>query len=221
LAVEPYTTQIERLPKNGRHILAQFDERAIVVYQAFRPDIGHWAVEHGHFGGNFSLLAQQGDSPVALTMGACHMEIVLFVGIPASGKSTFYRQRFFDTHIRINLDMLRTRHRETVLLEACLAAKQPFVVDNTNVTREERSRYIAPARAAGFRVVGYYFQSSIGMSIERNAGRTLARPVPVKGIAAKYYRLQIPALDEGFDQLYYVTVAPEGSFSVQEWQDGL
>jgi len=37
------------------------------------------------------------------------MEAVIFVGLQAAGKSTFYRERFFDTHVRINLDMLRTR----------------------------------------------------------------------------------------------------------------
>ena len=55
LIVEPYSTQSARLPKNGRHILAQFDDDAIVVYQAFRPEIGHWAVNHGRFGGVFSF----------------------------------------------------------------------------------------------------------------------------------------------------------------------
>ncbi len=149
------------------------------------------------------------------------MEAVIFAGIPASGKSTFYLQRFFETHVRINLDMLRTRHREHLLIEACIAARQPFVVDNTNVTREDRARYIVPAKAAGFRVVGYYFRSSIGESIERNRGRATARVVPDKGIAAKYHRLQLPAFDEGFDQLYYVTANAEGGFTVQEWADGL
>jgi transcriptional regulator with XRE-family HTH domain len=37
------------------------------------------------------------------------VEAIIFVGIQASGKSTFYRERFFDTHLRINLDMLKTR----------------------------------------------------------------------------------------------------------------
>ena len=53
LHLEPYASQWERLPSSGRHILAQFDERAIVVYQAYRPAIGHWAAEHGRFGGEF------------------------------------------------------------------------------------------------------------------------------------------------------------------------
>lgn len=60
------------------------------------------------------------------------MEAILFIGIQASGKTTFYKERFFKTHIRVNLDMLKTRHRESLLLKACIEMKQPFVVDNTN-----------------------------------------------------------------------------------------
>src|SRR6266853_479136 len=79
------------------------------------------------------------------------MEAVIFVGVQGSGKTTFYRDRFFETHVRINLDMLKTRHREQLLLAACLAAKQPFVVDNTNPLPSDRARYIGVAREAGFR----------------------------------------------------------------------
>jgi hypothetical protein len=49
----------------------------------------------------------------------------------------------FDTHVRINLDMLKTKHRQQFLLDACLSGKQPFVVDNTNVTAEVRSYWKA------------------------------------------------------------------------------
>ena len=48
------------------------------------------------------------------------MEAIVFVGIQASGKSTFYRERFFATHVRISLDLLRTRHREGRFLQTCL-----------------------------------------------------------------------------------------------------
>jgi hypothetical protein len=53
------------------------------------------------------------------------MQLVLFVGVQASGKSTFFRQRFAETHLRLSLDVLRTRHREAILFNACLEAKQP------------------------------------------------------------------------------------------------
>src|SRR5215468_2175144 len=77
------------------------------------------------------------------------MEAVILIGIQGTGKSTFCRERFFSTHIRLNLDMLRTRHRENLLFKACLDAKQPVVIDNTNVGAVERAGYIADARAAG------------------------------------------------------------------------
>jgi predicted kinase len=70
------------------------------------------------------------------------MEAIIFIGIQATGKSTFYQRHYSDTHLRINLDMLKTRHRERTLLHTCLQIKQPFVVDNTNPDREQRREYI-------------------------------------------------------------------------------
>ena len=55
LKTEPYLEQRQRWPASGRHILAQFDDESVVVYQAYRPEIGHFAAEHGYFGGAFSL----------------------------------------------------------------------------------------------------------------------------------------------------------------------
>lgn len=56
LVCEPWPAQVARWPREGRHVLAQFDDDAVVVYQAYRPSIGHFAAEHGHFGGpDFSL----------------------------------------------------------------------------------------------------------------------------------------------------------------------
>jgi hypothetical protein len=53
--LEPYGEQRNRWPKEGRHILAQFDEETVVVYQAYRPAIGHLAAQNGYFGGEFKL----------------------------------------------------------------------------------------------------------------------------------------------------------------------
>ncbi|OYD88803.1 hypothetical protein CDG77_21760 [Nostoc sp. 'Peltigera membranacea cyanobiont' 213] len=55
LITEPYLTQVSNWPKNGRHILAQYDDHSIVVYQAYRPAIGHFAAIYGYFGGEFSF----------------------------------------------------------------------------------------------------------------------------------------------------------------------
>jgi predicted kinase len=148
------------------------------------------------------------------------MEAILFIGIQAVGKSTFYKERFFATHVRINLDMLKTRHREQLLLQACIAAKQPFVVDNTNIFKCDRARYIEAVRPAGFRIVGYYFQSRLQDAIQRNRQRSGAAQIPEKGVVAKYQRLEIPHYSEGFDKLYYVVIDPATSqFLVREWED--
>jgi hypothetical protein len=55
LHTEPYLDQRTRWPTSGRHILAQFDAESVVVYQAYRPEIGHFAARHGYFGGAFGL----------------------------------------------------------------------------------------------------------------------------------------------------------------------
>lgn len=147
------------------------------------------------------------------------MEAVILCGLQGSGKSTFCRGRFFDTHIRLNYDMLRTRHRESILLRACIEARQPFVSDNTNVTPEERARYITPARAAGFRVVGYYFSSRVDDARRRNARREGRARVPDAGILGMAGRLVRPRREEGFDALHYVRIAEDGAFVVEEWRD--
>lgn len=54
LVLEPYPAQHALWPQRGRHILAQFDEASVVVYQAFRAEIADEAVALGHFGPSFS-----------------------------------------------------------------------------------------------------------------------------------------------------------------------
>lgn len=147
------------------------------------------------------------------------MQAIIFIGIQATGKSTFFQNKFFDSHIRINLDMLRTRHREKLLFEACLQMKQSFVVDNTNPTKEERQRYIPPAKQYRFQIIGYYFQSKLAESIERNQSRDKAKQVPEHGIRTTHAKLQLPTFAEGFDELYYVKIMPNGEFAVDRWQN--
>lgn len=145
-------------------------------------------------------------------------ELVIFIGVPASGKSTFYAARFFATHVRINLDMLRTRTREKIILDACLAAKQNLVIDNTNITKDDRASYIQLAKKAGFSVTGYYFQSVLKDCLARSEQRTGKQKIHPFGIIFKHKHLQLPTPDEGFEKLFYIEMAPEQSFLVKDWQ---
>lgn len=144
------------------------------------------------------------------------MEAVIFVGLQASGKSSFYIERFFASHVRISLDLLKTRHRELRLLELCIATQQPFVVDNTNPTRAARSRYIDIARAAGFSISGFYFRSKVDDCLARNRSRT--QQIPEIGLLATAKKMQRPSLDEGFDVLNYVRLE-QSTFVIQDWID--
>jgi predicted kinase len=142
------------------------------------------------------------------------MEAIIFVGVQGSGKTTFYRERFFDTHVRISLDMLRTRHREQLLFGACLAAQQSFVIDNTNPLPGDRARYIGRARDAGFRVVAYFFETPLADAIRRNKQRIERQRIPVPAVAGTFRKMQAPTPDEGFDEVYTVTIPHEGGFVV-------
>jgi predicted kinase len=145
------------------------------------------------------------------------MEILIFIGIPGSGKSTFYFERFADTHVRINLDTLKTRRREMALVRACLATQRSMVIDNTNVTAAERARYIPLACMAGYQITGYYFQSTLAEALLRNRARTGKALVPEKGVRARFNQLEPPQVSEGFDRLYTVRIDPITSeFNVEE-----
>lgn len=147
-----------------------------------------------------------------------NMEAILFIGLPASGKSTFYIERFFHSHMRISLDLLKTQNRVRRFVSMCLETGQPMVIDNTNVTRQLRAAFIAASRAAEFRVVGYYFQSKVDDCLGRNATRT--NRVPEVAILDFAKKLELPSREEGFDELYYVSMG-EAGFRVEEWRDDL
>jgi predicted kinase len=139
---------------------------------------------------------------------------VLLIGVPASGKSSFYKARFADTHVRLNLDMLRTPHRLRLLRDACLAAGASFVLDNTNVTRAGRREHLAAARAAGFRVEGYFLESRRDECLARNEGRAGRARIPASAVRGMSERLEVPAADEGFDALFRVRLLAGGGFEV-------
>lgn len=143
---------------------------------------------------------------------------IVLMGIQGSGKSTLFKQRWADTHVRINRDMLKTSNRFEALVFACLSTSQPFVLDNTQVHVNGRRRYISLARAAGFRVEGYFFEPDVEGCIQRNAQRL--EPIPEKAIYGTKNKWEAPRSGEGFDALYRVKVVPGRSghfrFDIQQ-----
>ena len=139
----------------------------------------------------------------------------MFCGVQGSGKTTLYRERFLDTHVRVSMDLLRTRAREAAFVALCLDSSQRFVVDNTNPTPADRRRYVEPARAAGFRVIGYLVEVDPSLALARNAQRTGRARVPVAGVVGTGRRLLRPTPEEGFDELWHATIAPGGGWRIE------
>jgi predicted kinase len=146
------------------------------------------------------------------------MEAIILIGIQASGKSTFYKEKFFNSHIRISNDLLKTKNREKLLLEYCLQAKMSFVIDNTNVTKAVREKYIRFAQNENIAITGYYFKSDIKRSLERNKKRLGKERIPDAGIFSMLKKLERPSIEEGFTKLFYVN-GIDNKFIIEEWMD--
>ena len=97
-------------------------------------------------------------------------QMILFIGIQASGKTTFYTKVLSQHgYVHINLDTLHTRHKERVAISECYKQGVSFVVDNTNPEKADRARYITEAKQHGYEVIGVYFQSILKDCIARKA----------------------------------------------------
>lgn len=146
------------------------------------------------------------------------MEIIIFCGIQATGKSSFYKQNFFKSHVHISMDLLKTRNRENRFIDLCLETEQSFVIDNTNPSKEDRSKYIEKFKNKRYsKIVCFYFQSKIEDALNRNLARTGKERIPDIGIKATFNKLELPSLDEGFDEIHYVELIDE-RFIIKNWE---
>ena len=147
------------------------------------------------------------------------MEVIIFIGIQRAGKSTFYKEKFFNSHVRISNDLLKTKNREKLFIETCINTTQKFVIDNTNPTIEGRKKYIDKMKENNYKIIGYYFESKIKDCLERNNKRNGKEIIPQKGILGTYNKLVIPTINEGFDELYYVSIKNNNEFEIKEWNN--
>jgi predicted kinase len=136
------------------------------------------------------------------------MECVILIGLPASGKSTFFRERFAGTHDHVSKDLLRNnrrpQRRQEQLIAESLAFGRSVVVDNTNPSVAVRAPLIASARAHGAELVGYFFVTEPGDALRRNRARAGRERVPDVAVFTVRKRLEPPTMAEGFDRLFVV-----------------
>jgi len=150
------------------------------------------------------------------------MQMVIFIGLQACGKSTFFRTHFAATHEHISKDLLRNNknraRRQAQLIETALQTGRSLVVDNTNPTVEDRAPLIQMGYQYGAEIIGYYFQSQVVAALERNQQREGKAIVPDVAIYATIKKLVRPSYVEGFDKLFYVRIAGNSNFYVRRWK---
>jgi predicted kinase len=109
--------------------------------------------------------------------------------------------------------------RQAQLIAEALQAGRSVVVDNTNVTVEERAVLIQLGKLYEAEIIGYYFKSQVNHSLKHNSLRSGKARVPDVAIYATIKRLERPSYAEGFDKLFYVKIAAKSGFEVRPWTE--
>jgi len=142
--------------------------------------------------------------------------IVIMIGIPGSGKSTFCNTKF-PLFVRVNLDTLHTRNKESILINESIKNDKDIIIDNTNPTINDRAKYISIGKENNYKIIGYYMESKFESCMERNNLRKDKEKLPYKALASIAKQLEQPSFNEGFDELYYVKIV-DGEFVIDEWR---
>lgn len=150
------------------------------------------------------------------------MELVIMIGLQASGKSTFAHSYFEANYQYVSKDVLRNNsnptHRQRQLIEGTLQQGLSVVVDNTNPTIEVRKEIIELGRLYDAEIIGYYFEVQLKQCLERNRAREGKARVPDVAIFATLKKLTRPSYAEGFTKLFYVENRGDLNFDVYDWK---
>ena len=140
------------------------------------------------------------------------LEMIIFVGLQAAGKSTYYHANLAATHVHVSKDLMtnvRDRDaRQQQMIEEAFRAGKSVAVDNTNPLPAVRAPLIALARRYGARVVAYFFENAVKDAVARNRLREGKARVPDVAIFVAAKKLVPPVIGEGFDEVRVIPPLP-------------
>ena len=139
-------------------------------------------------------------------------ELILFIGLQGSGKSTYYRSNFAATHVHVSKDLMKNvrkrEERQMQLVGEALAAGKSVVVDNTNPTPDLRAPLIALGKRHNARVAAYFFDVPVKVAVVRNRQREGKARVPDVAIFMTAKKLKPPSFEEGYDEVHVIGLNP-------------
>jgi predicted kinase len=97
-------------------------------------------------------------------------ELIVLIGMPGSGKSTYYR-KFHSDAVRISQDDQGKEGHFQAFCDAIDLGKEKILIDRCNFNRSQRKKYVGPARAAGYKITMVIFQTSYEECISRIQSR--------------------------------------------------
>jgi len=140
------------------------------------------------------------------------VEVIIFVGLQAAGKSTYYHTHLAATHVHVSKDRMKNARnrdaRQNEMIIEALSSGRSVVVDNTNPTPFVRAPVIALARRFGARVVAYHFETEVKDAVARNRLREGRARVPDIAIYRTSKQLVPPSFAEGFDEVRVIAPLP-------------
>ncbi|KAG2173495.1 hypothetical protein INT44_007086 [Umbelopsis vinacea] len=163
------------------------------------------------------------DTPLVSEDG--HQEVIVFVGYPASGKSTFAHKHLVPKgYVYVNQDTLKTREKCIAACRAALEAGKSVVIDNTNAERYTREYYIKAAKDSNAKIRCFWFMASRELAEHNNSyraynaieGRELLSRMVFQMFSSK---LQEPNVSEGYEEIKKINFILDGSEEERKkWQ---
>lgn len=124
------------------------------------------------------------------------MKIIMLIGIPACGKTSFCK-KFFPDLMRVSRDDIGDTKKEHQLIENLLQKNNDFVIDDINHTKNTRLKIFEMAKKYNVPITGIFFDFGIERCLQQNSKRE--KPLPDAAIGRRNKELEPPLMDEGFD----------------------
>ncbi|KAK5868480.1 hypothetical protein PBY51_009490 [Eleginops maclovinus] len=154
------------------------------------------------------------DPPTA-SLTSSKTEVIVAVGFPASGKSTFFHTHIVPKgYVYVNRDTLGSWQSCVTLCERSLKEGRSVAVDNTNPDPESRKRYVDIAKAVGVPCRCFHFSASLEQAKHNNRFREMtpseSKHMKVNDMIFHSYKKHFlaPALSEGFSEILQIHFVP-------------